>query len=178
LFGDAEPAVVASAVLACSHWRLGSTASIVALGAHADAGVRRAVAVCLGTREDESAVAALIVLSGDPDRDVRDWASFGLASMSDADTEALRAALTVRLDDDDAEVRGEAMVGLARRRVRAVIPAVLKDLQGSGTALAIEAAGELADPVFVPDLERLFVADPENEELAEALDRCREAMPS
>ena len=177
LMGDADPGVIACALIAFGHLRLGDTAFIADLASHPDARVRHAVAVCLGPREEETATRTLTLLSRDDDRDVRDWATFGLGSMSVADSPAVHEALTARLGDSDHEVRGEAMVGLARRKVRQVIPAVLAELRGTASVLAIEAAGELADPIFVPELEQLLLANPGDGGISAALEQCRGLTP-
>lgn len=170
---DTEPDVIACAVIALGHLRLGDTALIADLASHADTNVRHAVAVCLGPREAETATRTLVLLSRDEDRDVRNWATFGLGTMSEADSPAIQEALTARLGDSDHEVRGEAMVGLAKRNVPHAIPAVLAELRGTASVLAIEAAGELANPIFVPELERLLVENPGDREIITALEQCR-----
>jgi hypothetical protein len=88
---------------------------------HSDARVRYAVATSLGQCREESAIKALIELSRDSDFEVRNWATFGLGSLSDADSESLRQALVDRLTESDDEIRGEALVGLVvRHDIRAI----------------------------------------------------------
>jgi HEAT repeat protein len=64
----------------------------------------------------------------DPDSDVRDWATFGLGTQSDADSEVIREALFERLADTDEDTRAEAAVGLAKRKDVRVLPVVLEEL--------------------------------------------------
>ena len=67
---------------------------------------------------------ALIALSGDAEDDVRDWATFALGTLAEADDPALRDALAARLDDPDEATRLEAVHGLAvRGDARAEAPA-------------------------------------------------------
>ena len=102
------------------------------------------------------ACSAMIKLSRDSDRDVRDWATFTLAKQFDSDSPALRSALEERLVDSGHEIRGEALVGLARRRYANIAQQILRELQGDfhGDSV-LEAAGLLADVRFLPALEEL-----------------------
>ena len=84
---------------------------------HEDANVRFAVACALGKfADDPRAVQALIALTGDCDEDVRDWATFALGVLGDADSSEIRAALLKRIDDPNPDVREEALVALANRK--------------------------------------------------------------
>jgi HEAT repeat protein len=82
---------------------------------HPSAEVRRSVASALSGYTDGSAIDALIDLSRDSDRDVRDWAvHFGLDHCDVPNTPQVREALMERaLNDDDDEVRAEALLALA-----------------------------------------------------------------
>ncbi len=63
----------------------------------------------------DEALNALIELSADADAKVRDWATFALGTLAEADSPALRDALAARLDDADEDTRMEAVHGLALR---------------------------------------------------------------
>jgi HEAT repeats len=82
---------------------------------HPNPEVRYATTVTLGGSEDERAIKALIQLSRDADHDVRNWATFGLGSLTKTDSEEIREALVERLGETDDEIRGEALVGLVER---------------------------------------------------------------
>jgi HEAT repeat protein len=172
LLQDEDPAVVSAGLIALGHLGRGAASRIASLASHSDARVRYAVAVCLGPRPEDDATRTLIALTKDDDRDVRDWATFGLGDMSDADSPDVRAALVARLVDLDEEVRGEALVGLANRGVKDVTPAILEELRLTGSVLAVRAAGILGDSVFVPELERLLATTPTQREVRAALARC------
>jgi len=88
---------------------------VVRLQGHQNAEVRHAVVFALLCQDDPVAIATLISLSADADRDVRNWAAFGLGSMTEVDTVPLRDALLARVAEGDEEIAGEAMVGLALR---------------------------------------------------------------
>ena len=88
---------------------------LVGLRRHSDARVRYAVVSSLCGHDDTLSIEAMIACSSDPDRDVRNWATFGLGSQIDVDSPTIREALVARLKEEDDEIRGEALVGLARR---------------------------------------------------------------
>lgn len=109
---------------------------------HEDADVRFAVACALGKFADApKAVQALIALMGDRDEDVRDWATFGLGVLGDADSAEVRAALLKRTDDPNLDVLEEAVVALANRKESRVIPTLITQLnQGTASDRLREAA--------------------------------------
>ena len=96
---------------------------------HPDASVRFAAVHGLLYQKSALAINTLVELSADPDRDVRNWATFGLGSVSKADSPRIREALLKRLDDVDGEIRGEAMLGLALRGEVSLIGPFLKELE-------------------------------------------------
>lgn len=102
---------------------------LVNLSTHQDARVRYAVVSTLGGHDDNPAIEAMVARSADQDSDVRNWATFGLGSLVDTDTPAIRTALFARLEEEDDEIRGEAIVGLARRGDVRVTTALLKELE-------------------------------------------------
>lgn len=153
LLDDDHPEAIASALIACGHLGVGESAAICMHARHADPGVRLAVAICLGGRESPESLATLAALCGDEDRDVRNWATFGLGSACRSDTPGVRDALAARLAEDDEEIRGEAILGLARRGDRRVTE----------------------DAAFVPALEALLADNPGDGDIADALRRCRVA---
>jgi len=188
LAADSDTTVRKSALSALGH--LGDVKALPELLDHVadpEQAIRLAVAQAipsvLGDPPPDEGVAALMTLMGDADADVRDWATFGVGSLLDVDGEAIRSALTRRLDDPDGDTAGEALVGLARRRdVRILdkVRALLDDISVGN--LAVEAAGELADPNLVSSLQRLKDLqwaddDPRSWLLDEALSACRDGKP-
>jgi HEAT repeat protein len=120
---------------------------------HADADVRFVVVHVLTGHADPLAVAGLIELSRDPVADVRDWATFGLGTQIDLDTPEIRECLVERMNDPDDDTRCEALVGLARRRDRRVLPALSRELKSEHVqVIAVEAAAQIADPQLYADL--------------------------
>ncbi len=179
LLKDPEAIVVGSALVALGHLTTGDLLTICALGSHASPEVRHGVAYCLGGREHELAVEALMRLSGDEDTDVRNWATFGLAVLSKADTLALRDTLVERLSDFDADVRGEAMRGLALRKDLRAVRAILDELRRpDGSDLAIEAASEMPRSDFLPLLEAMLASDLDAAHVHLAIEACRRTSPA
>lgn len=158
-----------------SHWRV-NEASLFGLGhreypeylpqmlAFLDssrASLRHGLAFALGRYPQPEAAKALLRLMRDEAREVRNWATFGLASLSEQDGPAIREGLLAAAEDVDAEIRGEALIGLARRRDERVRELVMRELRGEfHGSWAIDAAASLADPIFLPALEALK-ANPE-----------------
>jgi hypothetical protein len=157
LLDDPDPAVLQAAAIACGHRKSPATVDrLVRLAAHPIVEVRYGVSYGLAGQDAPAAVAALVLLSKDEDRDVRDWATFALASQTDLDTFELREALHARLTDDDPEIRGEALVGLGRRHDEHLKNSILSELSGEFHGdWVFEAAGAIADPDFIPALERM-----------------------
>jgi hypothetical protein len=115
--GDPEIEVVRAGAWVLSHlagWSDLAVKELVGLGDSADVEVRLAVAHGLAWRME--GVETLVLLTRDVDDTVRDWATFGLGEMAEADSEKVRGALRARLGDSFEAVRLEAIWGLARRR--------------------------------------------------------------
>jgi HEAT repeat protein len=174
LLRDNESCVIASALYALGHLKQGDSADLVGFATHPSQAVRCALAYTLGGRSDDLACDALVILSADQDLDTRNWATFSLGSMCECDSTVIREALVTRLSDSDDEVRAEAMVGLARRQDARAVAAVLTELGREDVlSLAIEAAEEMPRAEFLPRLEELLVAHPEDEDIQRAVKRCR-----
>ncbi|MGJ0506100.1 MAG: HEAT repeat domain-containing protein [Methylocystis sp.] len=96
---------------------------------HEDAVLRHAVAFALGCFvSDPVSHPGLMVLMGDDDEDVRDWATFSLGVWGDLDSARVRDALARRLGDSFENVRLEAIAGLAKRGDRRVLPVLIESL--------------------------------------------------
>jgi HEAT repeat protein len=179
LAAETEPGALASIVAALGH--IGEAAAldrIVGLAEHPNAGVRLAVAFAVATISPQplgrEARFALIKLSGDLDPEVRDWATFGLGTLSADDGPDVRAALLARAEDACHETRAEALFGLAVRRDPRAVPHLIRALQSPTVAgLELDAAAEAADPRLLPALwalQRANIADAVR--LRRAIDRC------
>ncbi len=152
---ERSPRVLHALGVALGHLRdARAVDALVPLKDHADSGVR--LGVVLGLSPHARGVPSLIERSSDVDDEVRNWATFGLAEMTEVDTPELRAALVRRLDDPHDEVRGEALVGLAARGDVRVLEPLRRALTARPVSiLAVEAARLLGDPALLPLLREL-----------------------
>lgn len=109
---------------------------------HKSSEIRFAVAFALGCfPNDPLSTHTLLKLMRDSDKDVRDWATFGLGVQGDQDSPEIRDALLGALADSDEDVVEEALVSLAKRRDTRVVPVLLAKLrEPNTTTLVIEAA--------------------------------------
>ncbi|MDZ4684984.1 MAG: HEAT repeat domain-containing protein [Planctomycetaceae bacterium] len=144
---------------------------------HPDWEVRRGLFALLTDADDPVATDLLIQLSADEVDEIRDWATFGLGTIREADSPEIRSALAARLDDPHDDTRAEAIVGLAQRHDPRVLPALIRDLSENCVAtLHLEAAEHMPSPELVPLLKNLrswWDVDPEGLERAIA---CCEAQ--
>ncbi len=145
---EREEMVLAATCTALGHHRdPRAVPPLARLRDHPAPSVRLAVAVAVGGFDAPAAIEELIDLSADADPDLRDWATFGLGSQTDANTPAVSEALARRLADEDADTKGEAILGLARRKDARVVGPLLTDLAAPhDRTLVLEAARELGDP--------------------------------
>jgi HEAT repeat protein len=179
LLGDSDETVLASALFACGHLTVGDPAALAPFASHPNPDVRRATVSALSKRDDLVSMAALIILSSDQTAHIRDWATFGLGQLIDADSPAIREALFARVLDDDPEARGEALLGLAKRGDDRVLVALERELSGpfffshSITAAQTMKAAQLA-PFLIALKARLTSQDLEayGEELVDAIAAC------
>jgi HEAT repeat protein len=122
---------LSSAIFALAH--LGNPQAIPAICgyvAHQDAEVRYASAFALGCVPNcAKAIEGLIELTRDVDGDVRDWATFGVGVLGDADSVQIRDALAARLCDTHQDAREEAVVALAKRHDGRVLPPLFEMLR-------------------------------------------------
>ena len=151
---------------------------------HPNEDVRFSLIAGLSGQDDPAAIDGLIRLTRDVDSDVRDWAAFGLGTLTDFDSPELRDALAALLDDPDEHVRGEAMVGLAKRTDLRALPAIERELRSkSHGSLCVEAAEFLGHPSLLPlllDLKDNLNPDVENwvhEQLEKSIARCQTSEP-
>lgn len=145
--GRRDDLVFRDVCFALGHLRDGrAIPAILALRQHPDDRVRYSVVHALSCHDDERAINGLIELSTDSDEIVRDWATFGLGSLINTDTPAIRRALRARLNDTDPYAQNEAIEGLIRREDPSVIPTVVSELKRRVTHDLLYAAERIASP--------------------------------
>jgi len=154
---DKDERVIVDAVYALGHRKSPRGIPVILpLIDHTNVDIRQAAVSGLTCQDDPAAIQGLIRLANDENRDVRNWAAFGLGTMTDVDSSELRNALAPLLEDSDPEIRGEAMIGLAKRHDPRALPAVIRELEGEFHGdWCLEAAEFLADPQLLPLLEQL-----------------------
>jgi HEAT repeat protein len=143
---ETEPQPLAAGIAALGH--LGNPLAIPLIrrfSSYASSKIRFDVAFALGCFPNEPrSVETLLALMEDADRDVRDWATFGLGVLGDTDSAEIRDALVRRLADTDENTREEAMVGLGKRKDQRVVPSLLVALERPDVPVrVIEAADQL-----------------------------------
>jgi HEAT repeat protein len=177
---ETDPEVLEAAACALGAFGLaGAVPPLLSLKEHRSPRVRRAVANALCCYTDPIAVQALIELTSDQNEVVRDWATFDLGSLLEADSPQVRDALAARLGDSDGVTRAEAIFGLASRRDERVFPALVEALHPARLAshaprqdLLFDAVEELSDPRLIPALLRLS-GHLDKKDLDDLVDRCR-----
>jgi HEAT repeat protein len=123
--------------------------------------VRWGIAHGISGHNDPVAIQTLIELSADEDEEIRDWATFGLGSLIDADSQQIRDALWARVTDTFEDARAEALAGLARRKDPRVADLLLRELDADQVDIMfIDAAEEFADLSLLPVLMKLKVRWP------------------
>jgi HEAT repeat protein len=152
---------------------------IARFSTHANKWVRRQAAEALThfAHDNEAALRHLIGMCSDPDRDVRDWATFGLGSQfdpGDLDLPEAHAVLWERADEDDTEIRAQAVRGLVFRGEKGLTERVIREL--STYELyddVLEAAEFIADPALLPHLLPLRgTLDRNSDSLEDAIKAC------
>ncbi len=153
---DPSEAVVSAAAIAFGHRHHPRAIQRWARASgHPGAEVRDGVVHGLGGHDDPSAVAALIRLASDADRDVRNWATFGIAQQTALDSPAIREVLLARAEDS--EIRGEASIGPARRGDARSLTRLQCELGWEFHGdWAVEAAGLLGAPRLHQLIEALY----------------------
>ena len=132
---------------------------LVRLSGHEDADLRRQVASDLTFANsglpDGPDVRALVRLTQDQDREVRNWAAFTLGFQLEQDTAAIRDALWRCTSDEYHEVREEGVRGLARRHDPRSVPLIaeLLDSEDGAHVLTFHAAEILGVPELLPALD-------------------------
>ena len=142
---EANPRVIAAIITALGHTgQPVARQAVNRFSGNKDPAIRFAVAFALpALGMDSESLATLQVLSRDPDQEVRNWATFGLAE-SDSDDEETRAALLARVHDTFADARAEAIYGLARRRDPKALELVEREIaSGNSGDLILRARDEL-----------------------------------
>jgi len=146
LVGSPSTDLRSSAIVALSHLENPAAIPLIcSFRGDPDAEIRFSVACALGPpfANDPQAVEALLELMRDEDEEVRDWATFNLGNLGDADSPAIREALIERLGDSYPDAREEAAVSLAKRKDLRALPVLIELLHADTMSLCTEEAAFL-----------------------------------
>jgi len=176
LLHDKDEDVVSKAIYGFGHRRCTRYADkIASFVSSTSLPIREALAFSLGGYENQKSIDALILLMQDENYHVRNWSTFSLAQITESNTPKICDALYKNFFDENLEVRGEALLGLALRKDKRAIDAIVEDLQkpfyGSWIFSAIhEMPHELYIPYFLTYIEHLSREDKEafSDEIDEA----------
>lgn len=148
LSSESDLRVLKAIVYALYHLGVENRSHLVSRFANSsDSKVREAVAYCLGGLDDKLAIQLLISMMQDPVVEVRNWATYGLASISDANSSLICDSLYERSFDSVPEIRHEAISGLVARSDPRVLDRLIKQFEeGPVGSVCLEAAIELAEP--------------------------------
>ncbi|MFI5345104.1 MAG: HEAT repeat domain-containing protein [Elusimicrobiota bacterium] len=148
---DRRIEVLTSAIYALGHMNDPKRAKLLShLSTHRNRDVRHAIATALGSGGGPLGRQILINLSADKDPEVRNWATFGIGTLSETNSVAVREALAKRLHDRCKDARYEAIVGLAKRKDPRAIEHILHDLKTTNPRVfTLDAAREFGHPIFL-----------------------------
>jgi hypothetical protein len=146
--GEQNAFALGSQISALGHFdNVAAVPFIAAYADHPDENVRFQVSFALGCYpNDPTSIRVLQDLMEDTDRDVRDWAIFGLGLQGNADSEEIRAKFFNHLDDPFLDARIEAAAALGKRRDARLAKPLVQMLRKDGALRGItEAARELLE---------------------------------
>ncbi|WP_337964809.1 hypothetical protein [uncultured Flavobacterium sp.] len=118
---------------------------------HKSVTVKYALVYAILAIDKNKTINTLIELSKDKDSDIRDWATFGIGTQIETDTQIIREALWERINDTDTTTRLEAIVGLAKRKdenIKKILKKELLEIDEFGS-LILEAIEEYNDKDFI-----------------------------
>lgn len=116
--------------------------------------VRYSLVWAISGVDNPKAIETLIELSEDSFSSIRNWATFGIGTLSKQNNDRIIKALWNRTKDKHQETKLEAIVGLANRNQVAVKEQIIEELKNDeyGTLL-FDAIETLNDKAFIPYLE-------------------------
>ncbi len=151
---EQETRPLCSAITALGHLADHRAVPLVAhYRSHSDPRVRYAVAyACSSVPDERLSMEALLELMRDEDADIRDWATFGIGTLSSLDSAEIREHLVAALGDPSEDVRQEALAGLAKRRDRRSLPYLLGQLrQAEVDEMTLESASWMLGEAEPPE---------------------------
>jgi HEAT repeat protein len=117
--------------------------------------IRSAAVSALSCIDNMKAIRGLIALSQDRYSYIRNWATFGIGTLSDLDNDEVRQALYARCTDRHHETRMEAISGLAKRKDDGVKKYLEKEFADC-TVYVLESIQNLGAKEYLPRLEAML----------------------
>lgn len=155
---------------------------VIKLSTHPNEEVRLGVVMALWGHEDTDSVKTMVALTRDIDSNVRDWATTGIGSIIETDTDEIRIALWERVETEDKEecndTYWEALMGLATRKDPRIHQEILTNLLlEDPPSLIFEAASELGEQQFLEPMENLLKKAQSEEYISESwVNRLKESI--
>ncbi len=128
--------------------------------------IRDGLTFALGGVNDSLAIETLIYLTNDKSKTIRDWATFGIGTLTDRNNTNIKNALWKRVHDKDPIIRQEAIFGLAKRKDPRIKEILIKEIAtlDNYSSLILEAIEEYEDTEFLDLLtQKLKVPGIENQ---------------
>ena len=128
--------------------------------------IRDGLTFALGGVNDSLAIETLIYLTNDKSKTIRDWATFGIGTLTDRNNTNIKNALWKRVHDKDPIIRQEAIFGLAKRKDPRIKEILIKEIAtlDNYSSLILEAIEEYEDTEFLDLLtQKLNVPGIENQ---------------
>jgi len=156
-----DPTVLSSILYAIGHNNEKLTSNqieqLIEFKTHPNSIVKKGLVWSLLGITDSRAIATLISFMSDKQASIRNWATFGIGSLIERNTKAIREALFIRTKDKHNETRGEAIVGLAIRKDPRVIAIIKNELtKASFGTLIFEAILAFKNTDYLLQLELLY----------------------
>ncbi len=115
--------------------------------------VRYSLVSAISGVDNPKTIETLIELSEDNFSSIRNWATFGIGTLSEQNNDRIVKALWNRTKDKHQETKLEAIVGLANRNQVAIKEQIIEELKnGEYGTLLFEAIETLKDKDFIPYL--------------------------
>lgn len=128
--------------------------------------IKEGLVFALNGIDNTKAITALIKLSSDKNSNIRNWATFGLGTQINRNTNRISDALWNRVNDKNQEIKLEAIVGLVKRKDSRIKDIVKRELlAGEYGILLLEAIIEIGDLEILDILKQRYKIELKNDNI-------------